>query len=230
MIKIVNQQVETIQKGMQQGLLPQPLIIVIFGASGDLTHKELIPSLYALKTKRLLPEKFAIIGFARREWSDNEFRKEMHKAVKGLSEYNLDTWKEFAQKLFYIVGDFNDAASKSYSDLNNKISELQKENEIKDNLLFHLSVPPDFYGTIIKKLDTAGLAKSSEGWRRVIIEKPFGKDERSARELDEEIREIFNEDQVFRIDHYLGKETVQNMLCIQICKSWLRTCLEQKLY
>ena len=207
-----NQNVEIEQKGMQKGLPPESLTIVIFGASGDLTHKELIPSLYALKTKRLLPEKFAIIGFARRDYSDESFRNEMHKAVKDLQEYNNETWKDFAKNIFYIVGDFNDAASKSYDELKKKINGLQKENDIKDNILFHLSVPPSYYGMIIQKIKSAGLTASSDGWRRVIIEKPFGEDEESARKLDEEVHEVFEEKQIFRIDHFLGKETVQNML------------------
>ena len=200
------------QKGMQKGNPPEPLIIVIFGASGDLAHHELLPSLYALKQKQLLPDKFAIIGFAVEKWNDDEFRKEIYSMVKDMDEYNKETWKEFADNIYYISGDFNDAASRSYEGLKTKIQQVQKKNEIKDNILFHLSAPPDFYITIIKKLHISKLAKSNEGWRRVIVEKPFGRDEKSARELDKEIHKVFKEDQIFRIDHFLGKETVQNML------------------
>ena len=207
-----NQSVEIEQKGMQKGQPPESLIIIIFGASGDLAHKELIPSFYALSTKRLLPEKFAIIGFERKSWSDEDYRSEMHKAVKDLKEYDSKKWKEFSRNIFYIVGDFNDAASGSYDELKKKINALQKENQIKDNILFYLAVPPLFFGTIIQKIKTAGLTTSSDGWRRCIIEKPFGEDEKSARKLFEEVHEVFKEEQIFRIDHFLGKETVQNML------------------
>jgi len=208
----MDKHLEVEKKGMQKGALPESLIVVIFGASGDLTHKELIPSLYALRQKQLLPDNFAIIGFARRKWSDNDFRNEMHGNIKSMQEYDDNSWKEFAGKVYYVPGDFNDTASNSYEDLKKKIQQLQKENDIKDNVLFHLSVPPSFYSMIIQKLNTSELARSSEGWRRVIIEKPFGEDEQSARELDKEIHEVFEEKQIFRIDHFLGKETVQNML------------------
>ncbi|MCG6912779.1 glucose-6-phosphate dehydrogenase [bacterium BMS3Abin03] len=200
------------QKGMQKGKPPEPLIVVIFGASGDLAHHELLPSLYALKQKKLLPDKFAIIGFAMEKWSDDEYREEMHGMVKKLDEYDEKTWKEFAGMVYYTPGEFDDATLKTYESLKKKIQQVQKQNEIKDNILFHLSAPPDFYSTIIQKLSTSKLAKSNEGWRRVIIEKPFGEDEKSARELDKEIHKVFEEHQIFRIDHFLGKETVQNML------------------
>jgi len=200
------------QKGMQKGVPTDSLIIVIFGASGDLSHKELFPSIYSLKVKGLLPENFAVIGFEIKKWNDEEFRKEMHGAVKKIEEYDKDEWNDFAQRTFYVQGDFNDPASKSYKDLKNRIEQIQKDKNIEDNILFHLAVPPDFYGTIVKQLNTSKLTKSKNGWRRVIIEKPFGKDEKSARELDHEIHKVFTEDQIFRIDHFLGKETVQNML------------------
>jgi glucose-6-phosphate 1-dehydrogenase len=214
-----NQTIEIEQKGMQRGLPPEPLIIVIFGASGDLTHKELIPSIYALKIKRLLPEKFAVIGFARRNWTDDQFRDEMQKAVENMQEYKSETWKDFANKMFYVVGNFEEANSNSFNELKKKIQQLQKESDIKDNILFHLSVPPSTYKTIIQKINSVGLTKSSNGWRRIVIEKPFGEDEVSARKLDQEVHAVFEEKQIFRIDHFLGKETVQNMLVFRFANS-----------
>ncbi len=207
------------QKGMQKGTPPESLIIVIFGATGDLSHKELFPSLFALNHKQLLPKNYAIIGFSRKEWSDEDLRKEMHGEVKDMEEYDKKSWDEFSERIFYSQGNFNDESSKSYKDLKKKIEKLQKDMNIDDNVLFHLSVPPDFYSTIIKRLDSSKLSQSKKGWRRVIIEKPFGKDEQSARELDKEIHDVFDEDQIFRIDHFLGKETVQNMIVFRFANS-----------
>jgi glucose-6-phosphate 1-dehydrogenase len=207
-----NEMIEVQQQGMLKGRPPDPCVVVIFGASGDLAHKELIPSLFALHCHRLMPEHCAVIGFSRRRFSDDEFRKEMFDAVKKDSICGEDQWNEFAKNLFYIPGDFKDEASKSYGDLKKKIKDLQKKLKLPDNILFHFSTAPSFYSTIVKKLDASGLAKSDKGWRRIIIEKPFGTDEKSARELDKEIHKVFEENQIFRIDHFLGKETVQNMV------------------
>jgi len=209
---MTDQHLDVEHKGMQKGTPADSLIIVIFGASGDLAHKELFPSIYSLKVKGLLPENYAVIGFEIKKWTDDEFRKEMHSSIKNIEEYDKDEWNDFAKRTFYVQGDFNEPASKSYKNLKNKIHQIQKENNINDNILFHLAVPPDFYCTIVDRLNASKLAKSKKGWRRVIIEKPFGKDEKSARELDKEIHKVFDEDQIFRIDHFLGKETVQNML------------------
>jgi glucose-6-phosphate 1-dehydrogenase len=200
------------EKGMLKPEPPTPCIVVIFGASGDLAHRELIPSLFSLFCIGLMPKNFAIIGFARRDYSDDKFRDEMHEALKKSDGCSEKKWKEFAENLFYVSGDFKDEADTSYKKLKTKISKLQKEKKIEDNVLFHLSTPPLFYDIIIKRLASSGLSKNENGWRRVIIEKPFGHDEKSARELDAEIQKVFNEEQIFRVDHFLGKETVQNML------------------
>jgi glucose-6-phosphate 1-dehydrogenase len=207
-----NDMIEVQQQGMLKGNPPDPCIVVIFGASGDLAHKELVPSLFALNCHNLMPKQCAVIGFSRTEYSDDEFRKQMFNAVKKDSICGEDQWNEFAKNLFYVPGNFKDGPSESYKKLKKKISELQKKLNIPDNILFHLSTAPSFYSTIVKKLSESGLSKSSDGWRRVIIEKPFGTDEKSARELDRDIHEVFEEDQIFRIDHFLGKETVQNMV------------------
>jgi glucose-6-phosphate 1-dehydrogenase len=207
-----NEMINVQHRGMLKGNPPDPCIVVIFGASGDLTHRELIPSLFALNCHRLMPEQCAVIGFSRTDFSDDEFRKEMFEAVKRDAVCGEEQWNEFAKNLFYIPGDFSDDPSASYGKLKKKIEELQKKLNLPDNVLFHFSTLPAFYSTIVKKLEASGLAKSSSGWRRVIIEKPFGTDEKSARELDKEIHAVFDENQIFRIDHFLGKETVQNMV------------------
>ncbi|MCB0284510.1 MAG: glucose-6-phosphate dehydrogenase, partial [Calditrichaeota bacterium] len=187
---------------------PESLIVVIFGAAGDLAHRQLLPSLYALKQKQLLPEKFAIVGFDKVDLNDESYRKEMHNALEKNDEYDKNDWNKFAAKIYYVAGDF----SKSYKDLLDKIKQVQKDHDIEDNILIHLAVPTKFCSTIIQKIEDSKLAQSSKGWRRVIIEKPFGRSEQSARDLDNEINKVFKEDQIFRIDHFLGKETVQNML------------------
>ncbi len=207
-----NKNVKVSEKGMLKPEPPRPCIVVIFGASGDLAHRELVPSLFSLYCSGLMPKNFAIIGFARRDYSDVKFRDEMYEALKKSDGCKEEKWSKFAKNLFYVQGDFKDEADTSYNNLHAKIKKLQKDLSIEDNVFFHLSTPPAFYNVIIKRLSTSGLSKSETGWRRVIIEKPFGHDEKSARELDAEILEVFKEEQIFRVDHFLGKETVQNML------------------
>ena len=223
--------VEVSNSGMSRAIPPEPCIVVIFGATGDLAHRELIPSLYALRCKNLLPSPFAIIGFARRDWNDEFFRNEMKNYIKKVSECGEKEWELFSKNLFYVKGDFNDESSSSYTNLRNKIKSIQNDFNIPDNILFHLSTPPEDYSSIIQRLGAVSLSKSETGWRRVIIEKPFGRDEKSARKLDEDIQKVFKEDQIFRVDHYLGKETVQNMLVFRFANPgfepiWNRNYIE----
>ncbi len=223
--------VEVVKSGMSKAVPPDPCIVVIFGATGDLAHRELIPSLFALRCKNLMPYPFAIIGFARRDWSDEFFRNEMKNSIKKVSECGEKEWDLFSKNLYYVKGDFNDEGSGSYTNLRNKIKSIQKEYKIPDNVLFHLSTPPEDYSGIIKRLGSVSLSKSETGWRRVIIEKPFGRNEQSARKLDEDIHKVFTEDQIFRVDHYLGKETVQNMLVFRFANPgfepiWNRNYIE----
>lgn len=203
---------EVKNKGIVKGEPPDPCIIVIFGASGDLTHRELIPSLFSLNCLNLLPKSFAIIGFARRDYTDESFRSEMKNATKKNMGCKDEQWNKFAANLFYVKGDFNDLDSQGYKNLGERILKLQETQDVDDNILFHLATPPESYGLIIKGLNKFSLSKGNSGWRRIIIEKPFGSDERSAKELDHEIHKVFEEEQIFRVDHFLGKETVQNML------------------
>ncbi|MEJ2633859.1 MAG: glucose-6-phosphate dehydrogenase [Calditrichia bacterium] len=203
---------EVVKSGMSKAKPPESCTVVIFGATGDLTHRELVPALYALRCMNLMPESFAIIGYARRDWSDDKFRQEMHAAVKKESDCKEEQWQEFAGHLHFVVGNFNDEPSAGYADLRERIEQIRETEHIADNVLFHLAVPPEFYGDIIQRLGASSLAASKKGWRRVIIEKPFGRDRKSAVTLDREIHKVFHETQIFRVDHFLGKETVQNML------------------
>jgi glucose-6-phosphate 1-dehydrogenase len=182
-----------------------PCIMVIFGASGDLTRRKLIPSLFALARKRLLPSNFFIVGFALDNWSDQQFRDELR------GEIDARAWQDFAAHMFYVPGDFQDPAS--YKRLCQVLSELDERTQTPDNHLYYLATPPAFYQDIIQNLANCRLTRSEQGvWRRVIIEKPFGHDLVSERQLNVAISKVLDESQVYRIDHYLGKETVQNLL------------------
>jgi glucose-6-phosphate 1-dehydrogenase len=189
----------------------EPCVMVIFGAAGDLTRRELVPSLFELHRKQLLPERFAVVGFSKRPWDASAFRDEMRRAVEQ-SCGGLQDWDGFARRLTYVSGDATSAPDKGYTSLAEEVGRVQSELAIPDNVMFHMAVPPALFGTIAKRLGAAGLATSDHGWRRLVVEKPFGQDRASARVLDRELQEVFGENQIYRIDHFLGKETVQNML------------------
>ena len=199
-------------RGLRRGAPADPCVIVIFGASGDLARRELLPSLFELYRKRLLPEAFAVIGTAPRDWSSDQFRDHMHGAVTEHCEGEKHHWSAFAERLSYVQGDASSAPDDDYAALAAAIEARRESFGIADNVLFHLAVPPALFGTIAQRLGDAGMAKSEHGWRRLVIEKPFGTDRASARTLDRALRQVFGEEQIYRIDHFLGKETVQNML------------------
>lgn len=187
-------------------------VVVIFGASGDLARRKLVPALYNLAGVDAGAGNFKILGVGRTEMSDEEFKKQMHDAVaeaKDTEGFAEDGWRDFAARLNYMVGDPNNDGV--HEELAARLAEL-KEQGAGTNYLFYLSTPPSVAPSIIKGLGAAGLASEAEGWRRIIIEKPFGRDLQSARELNCIVGEVFKEQQVYRIDHYLGKETVQNIL------------------
>lgn len=190
------------------------LILVIFGASGDLTERKLIPALFDLKSQNLLPEKFAVLGVSRTGMTDDDFREKMKSAVHEFLEdkngINDKLLREFIPSLHYIS--INTSDSGDYAKLQKRLEELDSQYQTGGNFLFYLSTPPNLYETIVKNLGSYNLNQQENGWRRIIIEKPFGYDLESARKLNNEILKIFNEDQIYRIDHYLGKETVQNIL------------------
>jgi glucose-6-phosphate 1-dehydrogenase len=187
------------------------LTLVIFGASGDLTARKLIPSLFSLAKKRRLPEELRIVGISRTPFSDDAYRDKMAAAVQEFAkkEWDANEWKTFAQRLHYVAGD----AGKSGG-----LDSLQKwlkqaEGNSPGRCLFYLAVSPELYPAIANNLGATGLNRSdAPGWRRLIIEKPFGRDLASARALNQTLWSHFHEDQIYRIDHYLGKETVQNIL------------------
>ncbi len=199
-------------EGLQMRRAPDPCILVIFGASGDLTQRKLFPALYSLAFRRLLPEKFAIVGAARTEESDEEFRQRMKEAVQQFSrdEFRDDVWEMLTEGLRYIAFDFSDHAG--LDRLAAMMVEVDEQRGTRGNRVYYLAVPPFAFEPIVREIGEHSRAK---GWRRLIVEKPFGHDLASARDLNEVIEQQFEEHEVFRIDHYLGKETVQNMLALR---------------
>ncbi len=198
--------------GITRGAPADPCVAVIFGATGDLARTELLPSLFELYCKRLLPDRFAIIGFARRDWTSEHYRQVTRKAIEGACAWHPEAWDDFAARLRYVPGDATGPVEEGYAALRDEIASAAEDGDIPDNVFFHLAMPPSTFGTIADRLSTAGLAQSEGGWRRLVIEKPFGENRSSAIELDRQLRSTFREDQIYRIDHFLGKETVQNML------------------
>ncbi len=191
--------------------IEENFIYVIFGASGDLAKRKLIPALYSLYVNKLLPNNFAILGVSRTKFTDTAFRDTMRAALEKFNETdNTAEIDEFSTKLHYHSLHYNDAGS--YNQLAQRLQNLQKEHGIQANALYYLSTPPELYGVIPERLANAGLNNQAEGWKRVIIEKPFGYDLQSALTLKDNLLVYWREDQLYRIDHYLGKETVQNLL------------------
>jgi glucose-6-phosphate 1-dehydrogenase len=199
--------------GLRMHRTPEPCAVVIFGATGDLTHRKLVPALYNLQRERLLPPGFSVVGAARRDWSDDFFRQGLRKDAQEHSRSGLqeELWETFAEGISYVRVPFDDPAA--YQELAARLAEIDAQRGTSGNRLFYLATPPESYTTIIQNLGAAGLARPTSGsWVRIIVEKPFGRDLASARALDAEIHRVFDESQVYRIDHYLGKETVQNIL------------------
>ena len=200
-------------EGLQLRRTPDPCALVIFGASGDLTQKKLFPALYSLAFRRLLPQGFAVVGVARTEETDDDFKERMKEAVQqhGRDEFRDDVWETLADGMRYIATDFADEHGEE--ELEQTLTELDSQRELQGNRVFYLAIPPSVFPTVVGAL---GRHRSErKGWTRLVVEKPFGHDLESARELTAVIHEHFTEDEVFRIDHYLGKETVQNMLALR---------------
>jgi glucose-6-phosphate 1-dehydrogenase len=193
-----------------------PCGMVIFGVTGDLACKKLMPAIYDLANRGLLPPGFALVGFARRDWADEDFGQIVHESVKQHSRtpFRDDVWASLAEGIRFVPGDFSDDAA--FDRLRQTIDDLDKTRGTGGNHAFYLSVPPKFFPQVVGQLKARGLAEPSEGsWRRVVIEKPFGHDLASAQELNRVVGEVFDSGSVFRIDHYLGKETVQNILALR---------------
>ncbi len=186
-------------------------IYVIFGASGDLTKRKLVPALYSLFVQDLLPEKFVLLGVSRSEFTDEAFRTSMESAINEFKEIDDTSHIEsFVQKIYYHSIKFDDAST--YLPLKQRLEKLRKDEKIGGNTVFYLSTPPSLYGIIPQHLASVGLNSQDDGWKRLIIEKPFGYDLESALILKDQLLKDWQEEQLFRIDHYLGKETVQNLL------------------
>ena len=214
--------------------VPEPFIAVIFGASGDLTKRKLIPALYSLFRQGLQPEKFSVVGFARRPQTDAGFAEAMRQGIEAFAHEKpadepKDLWARFAARLFYHRGEFHEP--KDYQSLRERLEGIAKKDGVPGNYIFYLATQPDFFGPIAERLREAGLARSNaqgSPWSRLIIEKPFGHDLASARELNRFLQSAFAEGQVFRIDHYLGKEAVQNILVFRFANSIFEPIWNQK--
>lgn len=204
--------IEAEERGIRPGTPADPCVLVVFGASGDLARRELLPSLFELYRKRLLPEPCAVIGVAPTDWTTARFREAMRNAVLEHFAGAAEEWHAFAECLDYVRGDAFSPPDQDYAALAAAIERARSAFGIPDRVLFHLAVPAALFGTITGRLGASGLARSAEGWRRLIVEKPFGKDRHTARALDEQVRNVFGEEQIYRVDHFLGEETVQNML------------------
>ncbi len=193
-----------------------PAVMVIVGASGDLTRRKLIPAVYNLRRDGMMPEHFAIVGVARRPLSDAAFRESMTADLKEFAGEPIDgdLWRAIAERLYYVQGDLNDPAT--YQRIDDRLPTIARDAGTGGNVLFYLATPPSEFGTVVQHLGDLGLTREEDGrWRRVIVEKPFGYDLASARALNRELSKTLYESQIYRIDHYLGKETVQNILAFR---------------
>jgi len=211
-------ELETAENPLRQGSVTlraaEPCTFVVFGASGDLAHRKLLPALLQLSRERLLHPKTAVVGFARREMTDDQFRSEVGAAARERGVPDAE-WRRFAENLFYRAGVFENGGD--YAGLRSLLDELEKKRGVPGNRIYYMAVPPAALPAIFDNLGKQKLADPKEGaWTRVVVEKPFGRDLASARALNAMIHECFDERQVFRIDHYLGKETVQNILILRL--------------
>ena len=193
-----------------------PSGLIIFGVTGDLSRKKLMPAVYDLANRGLLPPGFALIGFARRDWETQDFEQVVHEAVKQYARtpFNEEVWRQLASGIRFVSGDFDDDGA--FERLTTTLADLDRERGTMGNHAFYLSIPPKSFPLVTEQLRRSGLAEAKPGeWRRVVIEKPFGSDLTTARELNDVVESVFPPDSVFRIDHYLGKETVQNILALR---------------
>jgi len=202
-----------------------PCVLVLFGVTGDLSRKKLMPAVYDLANRGLLPPGFSLVGFARRDWEHEDFAQVTHDAVKehARTPFNDTVWQQLAEGIRFVPGEFADDAA--FDRLAQTVAQLDAERGTGGNYAFYLSVPPKFFPDVVAQLKRSGLSSApadQQGhrpWRRVVIEKPFGHDLASARQLNEIVNSVFGSDSVFRIDHYLGKETVQNILALRFANT-----------
>ncbi|MEX0802665.1 MAG: glucose-6-phosphate dehydrogenase [Candidatus Binatia bacterium] len=209
--------------GLGQGKRPHAAVLVIFGASGDLTKRKLIPALYNLALEQRLPERFAVVGYARSDMSHEAFREKMRAAVSEFSRNGLkdeSVWEQFAANLYYLSGDYEEP--RGYQNLKEFVDHFDRGSRVLPVRVLYLAIPPDLYAPVIQTISAVGLAtKEADGEPRVrvVFEKPFGTDLETARELNRRAHEVLDEKQVYRIDHYLGKETVQNIMVFRFANS-----------
>jgi glucose-6-phosphate 1-dehydrogenase len=196
--------------------VPEACTLVVFGATGDLAKKKLIPAVYDLANRGLLPPGFALLGFARRDWGDGEFEQLAKEAAqKGArTEFRESTWARLTGAMKFLPGSFDDDGA--FDKLAEMLADLDRTHGTQGNAAFYLSIPPAAFPTVLKQMQRTGMAENRDGgWRRVVVEKPFGHDLPSSRELNDLVDDVFTAQDVFRIDHYLGKETVQNLLALR---------------
>ena len=205
-------QANPLLEGLELRRRPEPCVLAIFGASGDLTRRKIFPALYALAFRDLLPEHFAVLGVARTEQSDEQFLSAMEAAVRefGRDEFHQDVWDRLASRTRYVATEF--AHEEGEDRVSRCLTDLDEEHGTRGNRVYYLAIPPDAMPELVREL---GERRATKGWTRLIVEKPFGHDLSSARELNELLSRHFTEEEVFRIDHYLGKDTVQNLLALR---------------
>ncbi|MEV5574241.1 glucose-6-phosphate dehydrogenase [Spirillospora sp. NPDC052269] len=197
-----------------------PCVLVLFGVTGDLSRKKLLPAIYDLANRGLLPPGFSLVGFARRDWDHQDFRQIAYEAVKehARTPFREEVWDHLSEGMHFVPGEFNDPGA--FDALAMAVKELDASRGTGGNYAFYMSIPPKFFSTVTEQLQRSGLADRSENsWRRVVIEKPFGHDLKSAQELNDIVHRVFPEESIFRIDHYLGKETVQNILALRFANT-----------
>ena len=190
-------------------------IMVIFGGTGDLTHRKLMPALYNLKYQKILPENFAVVSIGRRDKTEEQYRKEVLESVKNYSRFDIDekVWQDLSERIYYKRFDF--VYDNGYMELSSFLKELDENYNTKGNRVYYLAVAPEYFGIIVEKLYRHGMVNNETSWQRVVIEKPFGEDLESARKLNKMITDVFTERNTYRIDHYLGKEMLQNIMVIR---------------
>ena len=213
--------VNPLRAGMRLESTAEPCVMVIFGATGDLTKRKLLPALYRLAQQQLIPTEFAILGTARQTLGDDEYRALMLEALRTFGdEDKIDetSWNSFADGIFYEPGDVKNP--ETYSRLKSRLSEIDEQRKTQGNRIFYLATAPEFFAVITGHLGSASLVqKEDSSWTRIVVEKPFGHDLESARELNAQLSSVFREEQIYRIDHYLGKETVQNLMVFRFANS-----------
>ena len=200
--------------------VPEPCALVVFGITGDLARKKLLPAVYDLHSRGLLPTDFVLVGFARRDWTDGDFEDLARDAARthARTPWREEVWSRLAGNIRFVPGSFDD--DNAFDQLSETLDEMRDSHGIKGNAAFYLSIPPSAFPVVLKQLQRTGMADNgrSGGWRRVVVEKPFGEDLESSRELNDLVDDVFTAEDVFRIDHYLGKETVQNILALRFAK------------